>query len=153
MNLTGGDSFERVPYWLNGLVPLAFLLQEQNLMNQMNTYLDYILAHQNSNGWYTLISILSLPCLLIPSYLLLFSLISPFSSYFSYRIGPTCCDPWPRFPLLLALMQYAEAKPGDTRIVPAMWKFFNKYGEKRKAKRSHERGSRRGNELNCIRKC
>jgi hypothetical protein len=86
-----GDSFERVPYWLNGLVPLAFLLQEQELYNQVNLYIDYILAHQSSDGW----------------------------------LGPTCCDPWPRFPLLLALMQYAEAKPEDTRIVPALWKFFN----------------------------
>jgi len=39
-------------------------------------------------------------------------------------LGPSCCDPWPRFPLVLALIQYAEANSTDTRTVPALMKFF-----------------------------
>jgi len=78
-----GGLHERAPYWLNGIVPLAFLLENAgesvtahggyhgiyknnqrdcnssdsfcgdsvNITEQMNTYIDYILAHVNADGW------------------------------------------------------------------------------------------------------
>lgn len=33
-------------------------------------------------------------------------------------------DPWPRFPLLMALQQYVEAKNGDQKTLQAMYKFL-----------------------------
>ncbi len=49
----GGQSegWERVPYWLDGFIPLAWLLDDQDLKARAKTYIDYILAHQQEDGW------------------------------------------------------------------------------------------------------
>jgi hypothetical protein len=49
----GGDaeSWERAPYWLDGLVPLAYLLDDSALINKVSYYFDYILTHQHEDGW------------------------------------------------------------------------------------------------------
>lgn len=44
---------ERVPYWLNGMVPLAALTKNPSIVSGVNDYLQYIIKHQNSNGWFT----------------------------------------------------------------------------------------------------
>ncbi len=44
------EGWERAPYWLDGLIPLAFLLNDPVLKKKTNTYVDYIVRHQN-NGW------------------------------------------------------------------------------------------------------
>jgi hypothetical protein len=58
MNSTfvGGDGdpglHEKVPYWLNGLVPLSYLLPSQpQLAAQRQHYLEYIMEHQAESGW------------------------------------------------------------------------------------------------------
>ncbi|ETO02694.1 hypothetical protein RFI_34719 [Reticulomyxa filosa] len=44
--------YKRAPYWLNGMVPLSFLLKnETNLMEQATKYVTYIMSHQTKEGW------------------------------------------------------------------------------------------------------
>ncbi|KAL8984293.1 MAG: hypothetical protein Q9177_004738 [Variospora cf. flavescens] len=42
---------EGIPYWLNGLVPLAYSLDDDRLQRQTDDVVDYILNHQQSDGW------------------------------------------------------------------------------------------------------
>ena len=45
------DGWERVPYWLDGFVPLAYLLQDEDLIARAKYYIDSILARQCEDGW------------------------------------------------------------------------------------------------------
>ncbi|MGA8727796.1 MAG: beta-L-arabinofuranosidase domain-containing protein [Terracidiphilus sp.] len=45
-----GESFERGPYYLDGLVPLAWLLDDARLKAKAQRFLDWTLDHQASNG-------------------------------------------------------------------------------------------------------
>lgn len=49
----GGDreGWERVPYWLDGFIPLAWLLEDEALQERAKRYIDAILAAQKPDGW------------------------------------------------------------------------------------------------------
>ena len=49
----GGDAegWERVPYWLDGFIPLAYLLENEDMIARAKRYIDVILAAQKSDGW------------------------------------------------------------------------------------------------------
>jgi len=47
-----GEAWERGPYFLDGLVPLAYLLNDDNLINKVKTWIDPILASSSDTGWY-----------------------------------------------------------------------------------------------------
>jgi uncharacterized protein len=49
----GGDreAWERAPYWLDGVIPLAYLLDDPGLKAKVAKYMDYILTHQHEDGW------------------------------------------------------------------------------------------------------
>lgn len=47
-----GDSWERGPYYLDGLVPLAYLLDDQRLIAKIRPYIEYMLLTQQKNGWF-----------------------------------------------------------------------------------------------------
>lgn len=49
----GGDAegWERVPYWLDGFIPLAYLLEDGDMIARAKKYIDSILASQEADGW------------------------------------------------------------------------------------------------------
>lgn len=44
------EGWERVPYWLDGAVPLAYLLEDEDLIARVKRYIDAILDRQE-DGW------------------------------------------------------------------------------------------------------
>ena len=100
---TGGkaEGWERAPYWLDGLVPLAVLLDDDRLKDKAKRFIDYVLEHQQADGW-----------------------LGPVGD----SQGHPKYDPWPLFVLFKALTQYQEAT-GDPRIVPALTKAMHKVDE------------------------
>lgn len=95
----GGDAegWERGPYWLDGVVPLAFLLDDEKLKEKVHRWMDYILTHQHDDGW-----------------------LGPIQSK-----GYQSHDPWPIFVTLKVMTQYYDAT-GDERVMPVMEKFLNR---------------------------
>lgn len=49
----GGDreGWERVPYWLDGFIPLAYLLDDEDKIERAKRYIDAIVAGQREDGW------------------------------------------------------------------------------------------------------
>jgi DUF1680 family protein len=96
----GGEAegWERGPYWLDGAVPLAFLLNDERLIAKVRRWVDEILARQGDDGW-----------------------LGPVHDPTDKR--RVAHDPWPVFVALKALAQFHEAT-GDERIVPAMTRFL-----------------------------
>jgi hypothetical protein len=49
----GGEAegWERVPYWLDGFIPLAYLLENEDLIARAKKYIDAILSYQKPSGW------------------------------------------------------------------------------------------------------
>ncbi|KAI1385008.1 uncharacterized protein F4822DRAFT_380349 [Hypoxylon trugodes] len=85
---------EASPYWFNGLVPLAFGLGDERIRGQVKYYLDYILDHQQEDGW------------------------------IGWETTQATRGLWARCLVLLGLIQYAEADPNETeRIVDAMHRY------------------------------
>ncbi len=84
------DSWERAPYWLDGIVPLAYTLEDERLIEIVERWIGFILDHQHEDGW------------LGPK--------SPVD-------GPSAPnrDPWPQFIILKALTQFAEVRHEDGR--------------------------------------
>ncbi|RPI20335.1 MAG: hypothetical protein EHM61_27245 [Acidobacteria bacterium] len=91
------EGWERAPYWLDGLVPLAYLLDDPQLKAKVQKYVDYALTHQAEDGW----------------------LGPEKSATGKYKAR----DPWPVFVMLKALTQYHEAT-SDPRVIPAVTRFL-----------------------------
>ena len=49
----GGDAdgWERVPYWLDGFIPMAYLLEDEDLIARAKKYVNAIIAQQREDGW------------------------------------------------------------------------------------------------------
>lgn len=45
------DGWERVPYWLDGFIPLAYLLDDEELKQRAKKYVDAIVDRQQEDGW------------------------------------------------------------------------------------------------------
>ncbi|KAI0855355.1 hypothetical protein F4860DRAFT_39952 [Xylaria cubensis] len=45
------DLHESAGYWFNGLVPLSFGLDDARLKSQVKAFMDYVLGHQQDDGW------------------------------------------------------------------------------------------------------
>ena len=46
------EGWERAPYWLDGAIPLAWLLDEARLKTRITRHVEFIVAHQRADGWY-----------------------------------------------------------------------------------------------------
>lgn len=45
------EGWERVPYWLDGFIPLAWLLEDEDMKSRAAYYVNYIIEHQLRDGW------------------------------------------------------------------------------------------------------
>ncbi|HLV79823.1 MAG TPA: beta-L-arabinofuranosidase domain-containing protein, partial [Chthonomonadaceae bacterium] len=88
------EGWERGPYYLDGLVPLAHVLDDARLKAMAARWIDSILAMQDESGW-----------------------IGPVQAP-----NRTAYDPWPVTIVLKVLTQHYEAT-GDPRVLPAMLGF------------------------------
>jgi len=48
----GGESWERGPYYLDGLVPLAYILDDNRLKLKVDEWMEFILESSRPNGWF-----------------------------------------------------------------------------------------------------
>lgn len=96
----GGDKegWERAPYWLDGLVPLAFLLGDDALLEKVHRWVGYIVEHQQPDGW-----------------------LGPVMAKRGPNPAKDKYDAWPMAIILKVLRQYHEAT-GEKRILGAMLK-------------------------------
>jgi hypothetical protein len=46
-----GEGWERGPYFLDGLVPLAYLTKDSTLIAKVHKWMDWTLDHQRADGW------------------------------------------------------------------------------------------------------
>jgi DUF1680 family protein len=95
-----GESWERGPYYLDGLVPLAHLLEDEDLIAKANRWIEWSLASQKQDG-----------------------------SFGPERIETVNHDidkrhDWWHFMIMLkVLIQHQEAT-GDERVIPFLTRFF-----------------------------
>ena len=47
-----GDAWERGPYWIDGLLPLAYLLDDKGLKDKAQVWVEAILGSQKENGYF-----------------------------------------------------------------------------------------------------
>ena len=45
------EGWERVPYWLDGFIPLAYLLENEDMIATVKKYIDSIISKQEDDGW------------------------------------------------------------------------------------------------------
>ncbi|MBB6735580.1 beta-L-arabinofuranosidase domain-containing protein [Cohnella zeiphila] len=95
-----GESWERGPYYLDGLLPLAYLLEDEKLIAKAKRWVEWSLASQLENGSFG------------PDR------IETVNSEVSREY-----DWWHYMIMLKVLTQYAEAT-GDERVVPFLTSYF-----------------------------
>ncbi len=47
------EGWERAPYWLDGVIPLAWTLGDQKLQEKLKKYVGHIVSAQRADGWYS----------------------------------------------------------------------------------------------------
>ena len=47
-----GDAWERGPYYLDGLVPLAYLTDDEHLKEKVKKWIEPIISSSTDSGWY-----------------------------------------------------------------------------------------------------
>ena len=45
------EGWERVPYWLDGFIPMAYLLDSEDMKARAKKYIDRIIENQQPDGW------------------------------------------------------------------------------------------------------
>lgn len=97
-----GDVWERGPYWIDGLLPLAYILDDQELKDKTQKWVEWTLASQQEDGYF-----------------------GP-SEDRPYERGlqrDNSHDWWPKMVMLKVLVQYYEAT-GDERVIPFLTSYF-----------------------------
>ncbi|GAB3659630.1 glycoside hydrolase family 127 protein [Echinicola sediminis] len=101
-----GDSWERGPYWIDGLVPLAYILDDEDLKGKAQKWMDWSLENQRENGYF-----------------------GPFpfdeskDDYIPGTQQDNSEDWWPKMVMLKALQQYYSATE-DERVLDLMTRYF-----------------------------
>lgn len=92
------EGWERVPYWLDGFVPLAYLLKDEDMINRAKRYINEIIKRQKEDGWIC-------PC---------------------EDRERTTYDMWSLFLILKVLVLYADCS-NDERIEEVVYKALKQY--------------------------
>lgn len=100
-----GDGWEETPYWLDGALPLAYLLDDRTLKEKVLKYVNWTLDNQRESGYF-----------------------GPLTKAEREKgIKMEKCsegdDWWPKMVMLKVLQQYYQAT-GDKRVVPFMTRYF-----------------------------
>ena len=102
-----GDGWEETPYWLDGAVPLAYLLDNKTLKDKVLRYINWTIDNQRPSGY--------------------FGPISKDEREKNTVVTPDNCaageDWWPKMVMLKVMRQYYLAS-NDQRVIPFMTKFF-----------------------------
>ena len=102
-----GDGWEETPYWLDGAVPLAYLLDDKTLKEKVLRYINWTLDNQRPSGY--------------------FGPISKWERQTGKQVTADSCqygeDWWPKMIMLKVLQQYYMAT-NDARVIPFMTKYF-----------------------------
>jgi len=102
-----GDGWEETPYWLDGALPLAYLLDDKTLQEKVGKYVNWVLDNQRPSGY--------------------FGPISKEEREKQVSVTPANCaagdDWWPKMVMLKVLQQYYSAT-ADKRVIPFMTKYF-----------------------------
>ncbi|MGN6640432.1 MAG: beta-L-arabinofuranosidase domain-containing protein [Mucilaginibacter sp.] len=103
-----GDGWEETPYWLDGAVPLAYLLDDATLKAKVLKYLNWTIEHQRPSGY--------------------FGPITKAERDSGATITLANCDKgedwWPKMVMLKALQQYYTAS-NDERVIKFMTNYFH----------------------------
>lgn len=97
-----GEGWERGPYYLDGLVPLAYLLQDDGLIRKAQSWIDWTLENQRADG---------------------FIGPDPDSEKRAHYEDWHGTDWWPRMVMLKVLAQFHEATD-DPRVLPVLRKYL-----------------------------
>ncbi|CAM4063743.1 glycoside hydrolase family 127 protein [Paenibacillus alkaliterrae] len=95
-----GESWERGPYYVDGLLPLAYILGDERLIAKANRWVEWSLSSQRENGFFGPARIETVNSEVDKQH-----------------------DWWHFMIMLKVMMQYEEAT-GDERIVPFLTKFL-----------------------------
>ncbi|MDO9548951.1 MAG: glycoside hydrolase family 127 protein, partial [Candidatus Marinimicrobia bacterium] len=104
-----GPAWERPVYWLDGLVPLAYILNDQKLINKGQRYIEWILSSQREDGFFGQVE--------DPT-----RKFGENERYLAY-VEKMKEDWWPRMVVLKVLESYYDAT-GDQRVIDFMLKYF-----------------------------
>lgn len=101
-----GDGWERGPYWLDGLVPLAYILDDEGLKKKAQEWIEWSLNNQQDNGYFGPIPFED----------------GPPEDIQGVQEGPRR-DWWPKMVMLKVLKQYYMATR-DERVLELMTGYF-----------------------------
>ena len=97
-----GDRWERGPYWIDGLLPMAYILDDQTLKDKAARWVEWTLASQREDGQ--------------------FGPLADYPNEPGLQRGRSE-DWWPRMVMLKVLMQYYNATE-DERVLSFMDRYF-----------------------------
>ncbi|MBI3586588.1 MAG: glycoside hydrolase family 127 protein [Ignavibacteriales bacterium] len=109
-----GDSWERGPYWLDGLIPLAYILKDKALIQKAQRWIEWSLTHQREDGYFG--------PELDPT-----RIFTPEERVLAWQ-EKNKEDWWPHMVMLKVMEQYYDATQ-DKRVLNFMTKYF-KYQQK-----------------------
>lgn len=97
-----GDAWERGPYWIDGLLPLAYILDDNDLKKKVQPWVEWALSSQQESGQFG-------PTVDRP--------------YESGLQRDNAQDWWPRMVMLKIMQQYYQAT-GDRRVITFLTRYF-----------------------------